>query len=554
MSRSWNRYSINRRDLLKFAGAASAAAAVPIIRPTTGSAAPRAAQTGEKSAVIYFGGKPYSNWTGIRFWTNTGIPARMQWEPLLDLDDNLMPAPGLVEKWEVISNTVTRYHLQSGLTWSDGTPITTDDVVFSMNLTFHKDVADLMATEIATIKGAAEMQAGTADSVSGVRALDEQSFEIETAQPDVSVLRTLALRWWGPLPKHVYESIAPADLVTSEAFMQPPVVSGPFKIDHIEPDKWYDMSANTSYFRGKAKLDKVTYVIGPIGDPVALASQGKFDYYLARQPDIAAALAKDPNYTDKTVEYIQPYLIQLNASLPQFSDPRVRKAVAYAIDRETLSGQIYAGNATPQYTDFQGDLLDPTAEVYKYDPDMAKKLLSEANWDANEVLYFEQPAIPTGQAIDPIAQAQQAAYQQWLGDVGIKMELRAHPDSASYANFTLPPSGPAKFGAYENPHRRYDQYGPLELKTYLLSTPHNYAYWSNKDADALVQQMIAETDPGKYTALGRQLSILVAQECPYIPTQAVKWGIVSSKRFTGFTPIGEAYFAHMRPYDWDVTG
>jgi ABC-type transport system substrate-binding protein len=204
MSRSWNRYSINRRDLLKFAGAASAAATVPIIRPSITSAAPRAAQTGEKSAVIYFGSKPYSNWTGIRFWTNTGIPARMQWEPLLDLDDNLMPAPGLVEKWEVLSNTVTRYHLRSGLTWSDGTPITTDDVLFSMNLTFHKDVADLMATEIATIKGAAEMQAGTADSVSGVRALDAQSFEIETAVPDVSVLRTLALRWWGPLPKHVY--------------------------------------------------------------------------------------------------------------------------------------------------------------------------------------------------------------------------------------------------------------------------------------------------------------------------------------------------------------
>ena len=106
----------------------------------------------------------------------------------------------------------------------------------------------------------------------------------------------LALRWWAPLPKHVYESITPADLVASEAFIQPTVVSGPFKIDHIEPDKWYDMSANTSYFRGKPKLDKVTYVIGPIGDPVALASQGKFDYYLARQPDIAAALAKDESH------------------------------------------------------------------------------------------------------------------------------------------------------------------------------------------------------------------------------------------------------------------
>ena len=96
-------------------------------------------------------------------------------------------------------------------------------------------------------------------------------------------------------------------------------------------------------WRGRAKLDKVTYVFGNIGDPVALATQERFHYYIAKTPDIAGQLAKNPNYTVKNVEYIQPGRRQFNTSLPKYADPRIRKAVAYAIDRDTLTKQIYQG-------------------------------------------------------------------------------------------------------------------------------------------------------------------------------------------------------------------
>src|SRR5688572_23058888 len=171
--------SMNRRDLVKLMGGA---ASVPLI---TGAARPRAARAqegGGKEAVI-MARTPYTNWNGVRFWTNTGVPSRLMFEPLLDLDDTLMPAPGLAETWEVVSETLTRYTLRSGLTWSDGTPLTAEDVVFSMNLTFHKDVNNLMAAEVSTIAGGAEVRAGTAESLSGVRALDQVTREIETAVP-----------------------------------------------------------------------------------------------------------------------------------------------------------------------------------------------------------------------------------------------------------------------------------------------------------------------------------------------------------------------------------
>jgi ABC-type transport system substrate-binding protein len=133
------------------------------------------------------------------------------------------------------------------------------------------------------------------------------------------------------------------------------------------------------------------------------------------------------------------------------------------------------------------------------------------------------------------------------------VEVRTHPDSATYNDFIRPAAASPEFGAYQNPHRRYDMYGALEMKTYLAADPPNYAYWVNEEVDALVQQAIAATDPEEYAALGRQLSVIVADQCPYIPTKAVQVGIVAHKDFTGYTPLGEYYFAYTRPYDWDVT-
>ena len=554
MARRFVNREITRRDLIRLSGAATAGAAIPVFPRHAVAALPQNSQDAGGNAGVVFGREPFANWTGFRFWSSTGVPSRLQWEPLMDLDEALMPAEGLAESWEQVSGTLSRYQLRDGLTWSDGTPLTAEDVVFSMNLTFHPDVANLMASEISTIAGGDAVKSGEAETLSGVRAVDERTIEIETTIPDVSVLRTLALRWWAPIPKHIFENVNPAELLSAPEMVQPTVVSGPFKIDRIETDKWYEMSANATYWReGKPELDNLTYIIGNIGDPVALASQERFDYYVIQnQPDVGAAIADNENYDVTFVDYIQPYRIQFNTALPQFQDPRFRKAVAYAIDRETLSEQIYQGFATPSYTDFVDELLDPDAEVYSYDPEKARQLLSEANWDTSQTVYFEDVATPAGETADPIEEAEFAAYQQWLGDVGIKLERRLHPDNATFNDFVRPAGENPEFHAYQNPHRRYDLYGPLEMKVYLASEPFNYAYWQNAKANALVEQAVAEPDYEAYVAIARQLSILVAEECPYIPTKAVKSSIVVHNDFSGETPIGEWYFGHMRPYDWTV--
>ncbi|HUX88766.1 MAG TPA: ABC transporter substrate-binding protein, partial [Chloroflexota bacterium] len=113
--------------------AAAPTTAKPAAAPTTAqpaTAAPTPATNGkEKTAVIlqgmvnHYGAKPYALWSGVSFWGNAGQPSRILWAPIVDLDENLKIMPGLAESWEAVDNKTTKFHLRSGLKWSDGTPL-----------------------------------------------------------------------------------------------------------------------------------------------------------------------------------------------------------------------------------------------------------------------------------------------------------------------------------------------------------------------------------------------------------------------------------------------
>ena len=533
--------------------------AKPAAAPTTAkpaTAAPAAASNGkEKTAVIlqgmvnHYGAKPYALWSGVTFWANAGQPSRILWAPIVDLDENLKIMPGLAESWEAVDNKTTKFHLRSGLKWSDGTPLTTKDIVFSFNMMFNKDSANNTALELATLLGASDVKSGKTNQLAAVKALDDSTFTLETSIPDSSILYTLATRWIGPIPEHIYSTVAPKDLRASFESPGAKVTSGPFTFSREETDKWYEFVANPSYWQGRPKLDRIIWVYGNIGDMVALAAQNRFQFSFANSPDVANALAKQPGYNIKWVDYIQPYRFEFNASLKQYSDPNFRKSVAYAIDRDTLTKQIYKGYATPQTTDFLGDLLDPKAEVYSFNMDKARTLLKQSSWNASDTVRLETGPLQANP--DPIAEAELAAWQEWLKELGVKSAIYRYPDNNSandawQVKFT--------FQSHENPHRPYNIYGPLEMKNYLACKPTNYAVWCNEQVNSLLSQILAETDQAKYVQIARQMSVIVADQAPYIPTKATRWAIVTAKNFSGNSDVGEGYFLYMHPEKWDLTG
>ena len=129
---------LSRRNFLKM-GMVSAgsglllsglSACVPAAAPAPEqeAEAETAAPATEKAAIFIqgrgnnYGSAPKTLWTGFRFWTNSGQPSRIMWEPIVDLDENLQPVPGLAESWEFVDTQTLQFKLRPGLQWSDGRP------------------------------------------------------------------------------------------------------------------------------------------------------------------------------------------------------------------------------------------------------------------------------------------------------------------------------------------------------------------------------------------------------------------------------------------------
>ena len=515
-----------------------------------------AAPPAEEKVAIFVQGKgnnygsaPKTLWTGFRFWTNSGQPSRIMWEPIVDLDENLQPVPGLAESWEFVDTQTIQFKLRPGLQWSDGTPLTSQDVVYSMNMTFHADSRDLTAGELSLIKGGIEMMAGETDELAGVRAVDDNTFIIETSKPDTTLVLAMAHRWWAPIPQHIYGDIAPADLEQSPEMLQPTVGSGPYVMDRQETDKWFEFVPNDSYWRGRVPLDRIIYVYGDIGDLVALGTQERFHHSWVRDGEVASALEAMPAYSAIWKEYIQGYRMQFNLTKPKYQDPLFRKAVCYAIDRETLCNDIYKGFASPLYTDFFEDLLDPSAEVYRFDMDHARSLLAQSNWNSDDTVKFLRTT--SSGAPNPTAEAELLAYQEWFTDLGVNFEFDTKPDGASYTASI----NEMDFDLFENPHRPYHIYGPLEMQNYLLSGEGvNFIGYDNPDVDVLIEEAFITygTNYERYLEIAREMSVIVQDEAVYVPTKALMAANIVHEDFIGLTSISEAYLTYAQPYLWDL--
>ena len=241
--------------------------------------------------------------------------------------------------------------------------------------------------------------------------------------------------------------------------------------------------------------------------------------------------------------------MQFNLTKPKYQDPLFRKAVCYAIDRETLCNDIYKGFATPLYTDFFEDLLDPSAEVYRFDMDHARSLLSQSNWDPDDTVKFLRTT-PSG-APNPTAEAEMLAYQEWFTDLGVNFEFDTKPDGASYTAAI----NDMEFDLFENPHRPYHIYGPLEMQNYLYSAEGvGFIGYNNPDVDALIEEAFITygTNYERYVEIGREMSIIVQDEAVYVPTKALMAANVIHNDFTGLTSISEAYLTYAQPWLWDL--
>ena len=283
--------------------------------------------------------------------------------------------PALAESWKTSADGLTyTFKLRSGLKWTDGQPITSDDVKFTYQLAYDPQYADF----------ASPRRGELSKYIARVDTPDPQTAAITTTQVYAPFLG--AHGQYGILPKHVLGAMTGKQLNAADFNSGPTVSSGAYKFVKYDKGSQVTMARNDNYWAGPAYLDQWIYKV--VADSVAVTNQlktGELDigFVDAGQFDSLKTVS-----TVAMTEFTRPsftfYAYQLDPSKSQlFQDKAVRQALLYALDRQSMATAIWFGHATVANSvepPTSWTYKDKPAVVYNFDKAKAESMLDAAGW------------------------------------------------------------------------------------------------------------------------------------------------------------------------------
>ncbi|ROS14998.1 oligopeptide transport system substrate-binding protein [Raoultella sp. BIGb0399] len=335
--------------------------------------------------------------------------------------------PRLAEKWDNKDNTVWTFHLRPGITWSDGTAITAQDIVWS----WQRLVSPLTASPYASYPGnmhivnAQEIAEGKkAPETLGVKAIDDATFEVTLTQPNAAFLAMLA-----------HPSLVPIDKVLVNRFgeqwtkPQHMVTSGPYKLSAWVVNERIVAERNPRYWdNAHTVINKVTYL--PIHSEAADVNRykaGEIDIVYTVPINQFAQLKKTMGDQLDVSPQLATYYYEFNTTKAPFNDPRVRLALNMALDKDIIAEKVLGQGQRPAWVISQPDiggvkLQNPDYGSWPRDKRIAeaKKLLSEAGYNDSHPLVFNL-LYNTSESHQRVAIA---ASSMWKKNLGVEAKLQ----------------------------------------------------------------------------------------------------------------------------------
>ncbi len=287
--------------------------------------------------------------------------------PLVTYDADFRPAPGMAESW-VLSDSAVTFQLRDDLTWHDGTSVTSRDVAFTFERAKDPDSASPIA-------------AAYLANVASVEILGEYEVRFHFSAPHSEPLEDF---FWPPAPAHLLEDVPSSELLRAP-FNRAPVGNGPYRFVRWDVNQQLVFTANPFYppgLGGPPEIADVVYRIIPDQTTMLaeLLSGGiQMDGPLA--PSDAARIGNAENLQMLSFPWRQFAYVGWNTRRPQFADPAVRRALAMAIDRESLVQTVLEGHGTqasgpiPPWHRYAPDLAP-----LPHDVEQARALLEAAGW------------------------------------------------------------------------------------------------------------------------------------------------------------------------------
>jgi oligopeptide transport system substrate-binding protein len=442
--------------------------------------------------------------------------------------------PGVAETWETSGDGLTwTFHLRSTARWSNGEPVTSRDFLRSYQRMLTPSLAAEYAGKLYHVVGAEEFNTGKlADfSKTGFAAPDEHTLVLHLKHPVPYLLELLKHYSWYPVHLPTIEKFGPADRKGS-AWTRPGnlVGNGPFRLESWLPNQKITVARSPTYWNAAAvKLDGIAFhAIDNLETEERMFRSGQLDITNTVPGNHIA------EYRQKTPELIRidpyygTYFYRLNTTRPPLNDARVRRALALAIDRESIirsitrAGQAPALNVTPTYAGFTPD------DSIKPDVAEARRLLAEAGFPEGRGFRPLELLYNTSDAHKQIAEAVQ---QMWRIQLGINITLRneewkVYLDSNHTMNYDV--SRASWIGDYPDPETFLD--------LWLTGGGNNDTGYANPDYDRLLATALESPDAAGRTAVYRRLENILVRDMPVIPIYFYKRVFLISPRVKNWVP------------------
>jgi peptide/nickel transport system substrate-binding protein len=405
--------------------------------------------------------------------------------------------------------SVFTFTLRDGVKFHDGRAFSSADAKYTLDLVFSSSFA----------KSASFFEGSGADKKSYIKSVEA---------PDARTLViTLTHPWTGLLSNLVPVAMIPKDSYESQKTH--PLGSGAFKFKNYDNSQQVlDLEANNEYWEGAPHIPALRVRV--IADTNALQAElrsGRVDIAplpTSLSPDAVNLLGKDPNLQVLQFTGSNVTVLTFNCSQPPLNDMRVRQAIAYAVDRDSLIRDLLLGQGKLAHSILpEESWAYVPGQKYSFDPAMAKKLLDEAGLKDPDgdgpQMRFAKPLVYKVSGSSAAAKNYAGVIQNYLKNVGVPVsietaELNTLFDELRRGNFQI--FYGQWVGGNQDPIFFKDLFATSEIPTEARAS-RNRSRYSNKEVDALLDEAVNTFDREKAKQLYARVQETVSREVPVLP-------------------------------------
>ncbi len=441
---------------------------------------------------------------------------RLIYNSLVRFDDRGLPQAELAESWGISRDAkVYNFSLRTDAKWHDGEPVTSADVIFTIDM--------MRSTDLPTPDDIRTMW----DEVEYIE-LDDTTLQFRLPEPFAPFLDYLT---FGILPSHYFQGATPAGLV-DDPFNMSPVGSGPYRFDHfiIEDGEVAGVALNafSGYYEGRPFIDQIVFLYYPDDQSALEAYRAEEIQGISRITPVTLqeALTEEDLklYTSRLPELSIIFLNLDNPKAPFFQDANIRRALLMGIHRQWIINQILDGQASIA----DGPIFPNTWAYYDgisrvaFEPDKAANIIKEAGYTipaeggrirSNEDGFLSFTLLhPEGEVYTEIAEAIQKNWEK----LGVGVTLQAVPYESLIADYLEPRLYEAALVDINLSHSPDPDPYPFWHQTQATGG-QNYALWNDRQSSEYLEQARIIRDPDERTRLYRNFQVRFFNELPALP-------------------------------------